>query len=478
MSLSLPYLHHVKDLRQLNYGDFQPFRIGVEGQELLAQRPLRLVRGRRLVVEGVWGGYTVVAKIFFHPRKAKLHFSQEFWGHEQLQSADVPVAHLLKASSIQGMPQVFVVIYKRLYPMKKLSHLFHESPDEVVWQYLSQVQSLLIQLYQYDLCQTDTHWGNFVLVHDTIYVLDYTTIRPCCTADAEIGNLAAFYANLPLNYSSFLEHLLQDYCYRRDVAQKDRLSSRVKHRLGRIRWHKAKRILATCTRASKGYRQQKTKCYWTVYDNSAITPALNKLLNEPERVLQNAPSSILKSGQTTTVIRVWLDGQWYVVKRYNVQGWWHFLTHCCRRSRAMKSWRNGILLDRFDIPTAKPLAMIEKRIMGLKAQNYVIMQALRGETLDQYLLSSQQPEPVLQQTVEVLKQLAALKIRHRDLKAPNFIVNNGAVFILDVDGMRIFRYNKHYKNVLKEELKRFRRNWRANPALLEVVDKALAQIKF
>lgn len=477
MSLTLPYFDKLEDLRSLNFDNFQPFRLSVQGEELFCQQVLRLVRRRRLVVQGVWGGHNIIAKLFYHPQKAKLHFSRECWGHDQLKQADIPVAEMLQAVYLDAMPQVFVVIYKQLYPIKSLSDLLKESSPSAAWSSLQQCQALLVNLYKHGLCQADMHCNNFALVNDTMYALDYTTVRPCTGFKVEKCNLAAFYASLPLCYQDYYKVMFEDYCRQRGLTKTAKLYKQIQNNIATRRWHKAKRLLTTCTRASKGFRLIKQKGYRAVYTKSEATPALLELMRDPEAVLQKAPTKDLKLDHTTTVLQVKLDGQWFVVKRYNVKGWWHFLTHCWRRSRAMKTWRSGCLLQYFNIPTATPVAMIEKRYLGLTAQNYVVMPYLPGETLDHYLQHTSDPHNVLVKAAMILKQLASLKMRHSDLKAPNFIVTHQGVYLIDIDAMRMFRYNQKWLKVFKEELQRFRWNWHNEPKLLQVVDQALASLQ-
>lgn len=477
MSLSLPIWSDVQSLRQLAHDDFQPFRLLVAGQEILAQRCLRLVRGRRLVVQGVWNDHNIIAKILYHPRKSKLHYTQECWGHDQLRQLGFDVAELLHAGQLDGMPQVYIVIYKELYPFKAVSQLLATFTPEEAWERLQQCQSLIVQMYSNGLYQKDAHWDNFVLVHDTIYPLDYMTIRPLGSPNKEINNLATFYTRLPLAYQLYCETLFQDYCDKRGVQHRESVYKRVQKEIDIRRWHRAKRLLNTCVRASKGFKTIQCDSLKAVYDQAQATPAIQRLLRDPDGVLQQIDRQVLKSDRTTTVVQVNLDGQALVVKRYNVKGVLHFLTHCWRRSRAMKSWRNGWLLNYFKVPTAKPVAVIEKRFWGLKAQNFIVMEALSGQTLDQYLAKAEFPESIFRYTAFILSQLAILRIRHRDLKASNFLVGDNQVYLIDVDAMRVYRYTKHWLRVFNSEIDRFRRNWCEQPQQLQIVDKILATMK-
>lgn len=477
MSLSLPFVTDYQVLVRMQHGDFEPFRLMVDGQELLVQQALRLLPGKRLVAYGVWGDQNVVVKLFYQPSKSKLHFSREYWGYTQAKQAQLNVAELLYSGSAEVMPKVFMMVYQQLYPVKLFGQFLQEAREEEVWERLQQLHEVLVQLYSHGLQQVDGHWDNFALVHDTVYALDYMSIRPCPGKRAEWRNLAALYAQLPLYYQQYLNDLLRYYCHYRGGVRDSILQVFVQTQMELSRWDKVQYVLNKCTRSTSRWSQYYKLPYWHICDEARVGPELQAFLKDPEVQFNESQQRIIKNGNTATLFYAVFDDQAVIVKRYNVKNAGHLLTHCWRSSRALKSWRNSCVLEEFAIPTAQPLAMVEKRVMGLTAQSYMVMSYIPGVTLDHYL-NEYYDERVIEATIDLLECLAIMRISHGDLKAQNFIVHNHNVYLVDVDAMQLFRHNdKKWRKIFNKDLERFRKNWLSQPRLLATFDKLLATIR-
>lgn len=477
MSLSLPYLTDYQKLVKMQHGDFCPFRIIVDGQELLVQKVLRLLPGKRLVAQGVWADQNVVVKLFYQPNKSKLHYSREYWGYCKAKQAQVHVADLLCSGMSEAMPNVFLMIYQQLYPVKLFGQFLQEAGEEEVWERLQDLHQVLVQLYSHGLQQIDGHWDNFALVHDTIYALDYMSIRPCPGRRSEWRNLGALYAQLPLYYQQFMNDLLRHYCHYRGWVRDSILQVFVQNQMEISRLEKARYVLDKCTRSTSRWREQYNWPYWRIVDEAKVSSELATFLEDPQAHLDGAQDDVIKSGNTSTIFCKEFTDQTVLIKRYNVKSLGHWLTHCWRSSRALKSWRHGCLLEEFAIPTPNPLAMIEKRVMGLTAQNFIVTEYIPGVTLDEYL-DEYYDEQIIQATIDLLESLAILRVSHGDLKAQNFIVYEGNVYLVDVDAMRLFRHNnKKWRKNFNKDLKRFRKNWLSQPRLLAIFDKLLATIQ-
>jgi lipopolysaccharide kinase (Kdo/WaaP) family protein len=107
---------------------------------------------------------------------------------------------------------------------------------------------------------------------------------------------------------------------------------------------------------------------------------LQALLVDPDRPFYSPAAKLLKDGRTTTVAEfdLLLDGrpQRVIFKRFNVTRRTDPWIHCVRRSPALRSWINGhVLLDRY-LPTARPLALIERRRHALVRECYLLTEKL------------------------------------------------------------------------------------------------------
>ncbi len=145
-----------------------------------------------------------------------------------------------------------------------------------------------------------------------------------------------------------------------------------------------------------------------------------------------------------------------------------------RRTRPSRNWRIGWALLAAGIPTALPLAVLEKRVAGLRVATGIVTQSLLpGKTLGQFILQ-EAPELSVSEFRRLAKELAELFARlhehnffHRDLKGINIFVHfndktDPRFYLLDLDGCRA--NGRSYLKKVKS-LERFARDSLAWPVV-------------
>ena len=98
------------------------------------------------------------------------------------------------------------------------------------------------------------------------------------------------------------------------------------------------------------------------------------LLKDLDGAIRNGV--LIKDGNSATIARVEVDCQQWVIKRYNIKNFWHWLKRCWRPSRAAVSWRNAHLLEQLGIETPAPIAMLEQRWGWLRGRAYYVSQCI------------------------------------------------------------------------------------------------------
>jgi tRNA A-37 threonylcarbamoyl transferase component Bud32 len=200
------------------------------------------------------------------------------------------------------------------------------------------------------------------------------------------------------------------------------------------------------------------------------TEALQTFLANPETAFERG--SMLKTGNTSTVARLAIGGHGFIVKRYNVKSFAHRLRLSLkRRSRGRNAWRFGQLLCDAGVPTAHPVALLERRRGLLRDTAFLVMQDLGAADLRQAL---RQPEAAALQpawihaVTEVFLDLARLRLWHGDTKATNFLVVGDRVALIDLDSMCVDRSGRGSA----DDVRRFLANWRDCPALQQAFAEA------
>ena len=182
----------------------------------------------------------------------------------------------------------------------------------------------------------------------------------------------------------------------------------------------------------------------------ALWHELQRLCLFPDEVMEEGTT--LKLGNSSTVVRVTIDSDDFIVKRYNVKN----VVHRVRRwlkPRARRAWQNGHKLAFLGVPTARPVALVETRFGWLTGVSYLVMPDRGRRDLEQVLAAEPQSfETLAPQTIAILERLAAAGLRHGDLKVTNFVVDDGQVRLIDFDGLDTGNPT--------QDIARFMRNWR------------------
>lgn len=133
------------------------------------------------------------------------------------------------------------------------------------------------------------------------------------------------------------------------------------------------------------------------------------------------------------------------------------IKNCFRPSRAVRTWRLANALLNRQIPTARPLAVLERRRMGILLDSLIITEYIEhAHDLDTLLtVQLRDFDPDRQRRVKrqvsealagVFRSFHARGFVHRDMKAPNIVVqwdpqadDAPRVLLVDLDGVRQVR---------------------------------------
>ena len=81
-------------------------------------------------------------------------------------------------------------------------------------------------------------------------------------------------------------------------------------------------------------------------------------------------------------------------------------------------------------------------------------------------LSSVLQTTLIDKVENVLSTLKAHQIKHGDMKATNWLVqDNNKVLLIDLDGARQYRNNAAFLRAWDVDMRRFLKNWAKDPAL-------------
>ena len=137
-----------------------------------------------------------------------------------------------------------------------------------------------------------------------------------------------------------------------------------------------------------------------------------------------------------------------VIKRPFKRYWYRYINEIGRGSRAWRAWKKAWTLIARNIPTAWPLAMLEKRTLGYVTDSVIIFERVPGATLDAADLDAIEPSArrsLFFRTGRILRLIESWGYSHFDAKSSNWIVCPDEKLgprpvLIDVDGIRHRRW--------------------------------------
>ena len=438
-----------------------PFAIDVatEGgeQRLVVTKLLRLLPGRRLAARAhlpsmpkADAAKQIMLKLFYGDGAAG-YCQREHKGYKLLQQANLQTPECLA----QGDN---ALLYRWLPDAQTVSEFSSEQLDLTV--------ERIGTLHRAGLIQTDMHLENFLFHEGKVWLLDPDGIRAAGHADpAEPiyrDNLAVLFAQLPPNQDLAIAPRLMRYCHGADLAMDSqaaaRLCAQLPNAVEQARANRVNRYLDKTLRDCTEFHAERSPGRRFVCRRQSLGPMLEQFARDPESVLNSA--TVIKAGNTATVMRIVLDGESRIVKRYNIKGAMHRLRQSLRsKSRAERSWRNGHRLRFLRIPTAEPIALLETRRLGLRDVAYLVTEDLGRLDLLQELEERPLSQRRLDQVVGLFESLRLAKLCHGDTKATNLLVHNDALYLIDLDSMRAS------VGGFDRDRERFANNWPAESEL-------------
>lgn len=475
-----------KNLFRANQATPVPFllTLGEHPRPIECQRIVRIVPKKRLVIFGRWNDQPIVAKLFFHPRRAKHHIEREIVGIETLREWGVPSPKLLLQSTAHKK-RVQVLVFEQITHARNL---------EEIWQAKHSVEELHLLMHAVaielatqhvlGIVQRDLHFKNLLVKGNVIYTLDggsIESVQQPLPKKPSLDHLGLFFAQLGVGTEALQQRLFQAYSEARgwivkpaDLKYLD-MAIKKYHQLRRQRYE------TKLVRSSSLFVRKSRFTALSMYDRRYAddAPDFNRFLTHPDSVFALPNTVILKDGRSSTVAKVVLDHRTFVVKRYNLKNTWHWLRRCMRPSRAVAAWRLANLLRLVGIPTAKPFAFIEKRFLGFRRTSYLLMEYIEGPHLGDYFSKYHLDDPrfvaMAEKVLTLFKNLAKMQMSHGDLKMTNILVKNERPVLLDLDGMKEYRTVKAALRAYHKEIKRFMANWDNQSAVKNLFEQVVTR---
>jgi tRNA A-37 threonylcarbamoyl transferase component Bud32 len=443
---------------------------------------LRVVSAKRSSHLARWNGRNVFVKLFFHKRRARLHWQREKSGIEALVGRSLQTPALLYAGWIPAQ-RSYVLITEALTGSRTLADLWAQQPDAGGrLELLSTAVTALAQQHQAGVVQTDLHPGNFLLVGREVYSIDASTIKVherALPRDASLANLGLLLAQFEPSFDRQANKLLLTYASsRRWQISEDDVSSLRAH-IDEAREKRKQQFMKKIFRECSAFAHRADRKMILVYDKCYASGGFQDLYRNPDGVFAEGHVRHLKRGNTSTVVRATVDGTEVVVKRYNIKGPWHGIRRALRRTRASISWKNANLMRFYGIATPRPIAFVEKRAGPAKRTSYFISEYVSGQSYRDYFAvataSQESKDRLADSLADMLATLARYRVGHGDMKATNLIIVAGNPYLVDLDGMRQYKSAAGFARAHQRDIRRFLKNWANQPDVHALFAQKIAE---
>jgi tRNA A-37 threonylcarbamoyl transferase component Bud32 len=139
-----------------------------------------------------------------------------------------------------------------------------------------------------------------------------------------------------------------------------------------------------------------------------------------------------------------------IVKRPRQKHWRRYVQQLFRGSRARQAWSKAWSLVVRDIPTAWPILLMEKRVLGYVTDSVIVFEKIEGVNLalaDLDTMGDEERRSFFHRCGRLLRKLEADGLYHWDAKASNFMVardvkGKATPVLVDVDGIRAIQWTR------------------------------------
>lgn len=163
--------------------------------------------------------------------------------------------------------------------------------------------------------------------------------------------------------------------------------------------------------------------------------------------LWNDPDGLLQLGQplvqkmcVRTIVRLEIENEPVVVKRYVERSFRHLLKQMIQPSRAHRCYRDTLYLRKGGFPTPAPLAFREDRFGPFRGRSFYAYNYQPGETLlksCRHLTNQRLLRNYVSQIVNIWQMQRDLQVSLHDANPGNFIVDRaGKIWVIDLDKLR------------------------------------------
>jgi len=286
---------------------------------------------------------------------------------------------------------------------------------------------------------------------------------------ASIRNVALFLAQFRIRAEAGFVAAWHAYSVARGYKTIDADGGELIEAVHRARRARVRHYLRKVLRDCSEFHAERRFDRFLVCDRASFKGMVAAMLEDIDAQFERG--FVIKAGKTATVARLYVDGEAFVVKRYNIKSWQHAMGRMWRPTRAQRAWQNAHRLRMLGIATFKPIALIERRLGPMRRDAYLVMRDVGGVDLRERFANKH-----IQALVALFADLAHAGLVHGDTKATNFVDVGGVIHLIDLDAMRAPRTQAGLRRGIARDLERFIANWNDSATIRAALTRAFERL--
>jgi tRNA A-37 threonylcarbamoyl transferase component Bud32 len=222
-----------------------------------------------------------------------------------------------------------------------------------------------------------------------------------------------------------------------NIADEGELVRQIELQSSRIRKIHYRSRLKRCLKESSDFSRKSYADMKIFFRKSYDTDRFTGLIEKHHNALASGDNSIvMKRDSKTDLTRFPLENekiQSVVVKQYKISRGMYLIKNIFRDSAGKKAWIAGNGLSVYGFNTPEPLALMEKKVLGITTDSYLIMEDARDSLeMDRYILKNyhdrsslsklEKKRALINNLAETMGRMHNQNIFHHDLKTCNIMV--------------------------------------------------------
>lgn len=427
----------MEELGALDASSPVPFELRLKSSTWACGSILRVLPGRRLVLkarradapqEGSDVPPDVVLKLFIGSGRRRYR-AREQRGLDWLSDGGLPVPGIVGDLDDEGVCGLMI----EYLPGARVI----EPQDQATVEKAAQI---LGRMHEAGLWQVDLHLKNFVQSGEALYAVDGDGVRRRANPvpqERGLEDLALLAAQRPPQEDEGASALLRAYLDNRpgSAASSEEFDQKIRRaRQGRVKRYR-KKCFRSCTEFS--VTEDGAFRYHAVRGRGELVRTLLSERNAFTSGDEFLEMEAVKRGNSATLVRTRADGG-VIIKRYNIKSLSKGLRRLLRpMPRYRRAWMSGQLMGFLDLPTARPLALVEEKRGLLPPVAYLVMEDLGGRELAAEVAESGLSQSRAAEVTRLFVLLKRAGLTHGDTKSSNFMVSDNHVYLVDLDAMRL-----------------------------------------